>query len=207
MPATKKENPLKTLVRLAPILLLLASCSTSSTKIVSAWKLPETGPLQFERIMALVLVQEPSIRRAGEQALVQQITRAKAVPSYTILNESQLANEEQVKRAVSESGVDGIVVMRPVYNDEETRYVGGSYPTSYYSFYGYYGWAHPISYSPGYYQTDRLVGVETNIYDTSDGKLVWSGLTQTTNPTDVRKLVADTAKKVRQEMRKYGFIS
>ena len=71
---------MKTLVRLAPILLLLASCSTSSTKIVSAWKLPETGPLQFERIMALVLVQEPSIRRAGEQELVQQITRAKAFP-------------------------------------------------------------------------------------------------------------------------------
>ena len=123
------------------------------------------------------------------------------------MNESQLANEEQVKRAVSESGVDGIVVMRPVYNEEETRYVDGSYPTPYYSFYGYYGWAHPISYSPGYYQTDRLVGIETNIYDTSDGKLVWSGLTQTSNPTDVRKLVADTAKKVRQEMRKYGFIS
>ena len=97
--------------------------------------------------------------------------------------------------------------MRLVYNEKETRYVPGSYPTPYYSFYGYYGWAQPIAYSSGYYQTDRLVGIETNIYDTSDGKLVWSGLTQTSNPSDVRKLVADTAKKVRQEMKKYGFIS
>jgi hypothetical protein len=97
-------------------------------------------------------------------------------------------------------------VMRPVYNEQETNYAPGSYPAPYYSLWGYWGWAYPIAYSPGYYQTDRLVGVETNIYDTSNGKLVWSGLTETTNPTEVRKLVADTAKKVRSEMKRYGFI-
>ena len=195
---------MKNLLRLTPVILLLTSCA--STKVISSWKLPETGPLQFERIMAMVLVQDASVRRSGEAELVQQIRRANAVPSYSVLNEEQLANEAQVKRAVSESGVDGIVVMRPVYNEQETNYVPGSYPMPYYSFYGYWGWAYPLAYSPGYYQTDRLVGVETNIYDISNEKLVWSGLTQTTNPTDVRKLVAETAQKVRSEMRKYGFL-
>ena len=45
------------------------------------------------------------------------------------------------------------------------------------------------------------------MYDTSDGKLVWSGISQTTNAKDTQKLVADTAKAVRTVMRKYGFIS
>ncbi len=41
----------------------------------------------------------------------------------------------------------------------------------------------------------------------SDGKLVWSGVSQTTNPKDTQKLPADTAKAVRGVMRKYGFIA
>lgn len=71
---------------------------------------------------------------------------------------------------------------------------------------GYYGWAYPIAYSPGYMRTDRLVGVETNVYDVESDRLVWSGLSRTENPNDVRKLVAATAKTVRSEMRKYGFL-
>ena len=51
------------------------------------------------------------------------------------------------------------------------------------------------------------MGIETNIYDTEDGKLVWSGMSETTNPKDTRKTIADTAKAVRGAMKKHGFIS
>ena len=51
------------------------------------------------------------------------------------------------------------------------------------------------------------MGIETNIYDTKDGKLVWSGTSETTNPKDTTKTIADTAKAVRSAMRKHGFLS
>lgn len=130
-----------------------------------------------------------------------QIRQADAVASYTVLPESDLADEDKVRAAVVKSGVEAIIVMRPVYDEQETRYVPGAYPTYYNSFYGYYGWAYPVVYSPGYYRQDRLVGIETNIYDTKDGKLVWSGLSETTNPKDTRKTIADTAKAVRSAMK------
>ena len=137
--------------------------------MVKAWVYPEHGPLQFESVMALVLVQDSLVRRNGEDELVRQIRDAQAVASYTVLPEQELADEDRVREAVAGSGVEGIVVMRPVYDRNETTYVPGTYPAPYYSFYGYYGWAYPISYSPGYFRQDRLVGVETNIYDASDG--------------------------------------
>lgn len=186
---------------------LIGGLSCTSTKMVKNWVYPETGPLQFEKVMALVLVQDPFVRRSGEDEMVRQIKRAEAVAAYTVLPDRELEDESRVRSAVAASGVDGIVVMRPVYDQQEVRYVPGSYPLSYYSFYGYYGWAYPVSYSPGYYRSDRLVGVETNIYDAKTGKLVWSGLSQTANPKDVRKMVAATAKAVRQAMKKYGFLS
>jgi hypothetical protein len=156
--------------------------------------------------MALVLVQDKFVRQSGEDELVRRIKRADAMASYTVLSDRELANENQLREVVATSGVDGVVVMRPVYDQKEVSYVPGSYPTPYYSFYGYYAWAYPVVYSPGYYRSDRLVGVETTIYDAETGKLVWSGLSQTSNPKDVRKLVSETAKAVRRAMKKYGFI-
>ncbi len=189
------------------VVFLLVTCACASTKMTKAWVYPERGPLQFESVMALVLVQDSLIRRNGEDVLVEQIRQADAVASYTFLPESDLADEDKVRAAVVKSGVEAIIVMRPIYDEQETRYVPGSHPTYYNSFYGYYGWAYPVVYSPGYFKQDRLVGIETNIYDTADGKLVWSGMSETTNPKNTRKTIADTAKAVRSAMKKHGFIS
>jgi len=38
--------------------------------MTKAWVYPERGPLQFESVMALVLVQDSLIRRNGEDELV-----------------------------------------------------------------------------------------------------------------------------------------
>jgi hypothetical protein len=156
--------------------------------------------------MALVLVQDKFARRNGEDEMVRQIKKAEAMAAYTVLPSETFVNESQLKKAVADSGVDGVVVMRPVYDQKEVSYVPGTYPTPYYSFWGYYAWAYPVVYSPGYYRQDRFVGVETTIYDASNGKLVWSGLTQHKNPKDTAKTVANTAKAVRKVMKKYGFI-
>ena len=93
-------------------------------------------------------------------------------------------NEAKVREQIAASGVDGVVVMRLVYDENEVTYNAGTYPGPYYSFWGYYGWAYPIAYQPGYLQTDRLVGIETNVYDVETEKLVWSGLSRTKNPDE-----------------------
>lgn len=186
------------------ILFLLVGCA--STKMTKNWVYPERGPLEFNKIMAVVLVQDPLVRQRGEEELVRQITKAEAIASYTVMP-SQNLDENEFKQAVIDSGVDAVIIMRPVSDKQEVSYVPGSYPASYGSYWGYYGWAYPVVYSPGYYKNDHIVGVETTVYDTSDGKLVWSGVSETTNPKEADKLVADTAKAVRSVMKKYGFIS
>ena len=187
-------------------LVVLVTFGCASTQMVKNWVYPERGPLKFDKLMALVLVQDKFVRQAGEEEMVQQIKKAEAIAAYTILPSEQLISESRLKEAVAASGVNGVVVMRPVYDQKEVSYVSGSYPAPYYSFWGYYSWAYPVVYSPGYYRQDRFVGIETTIYDASDGKLVWSGLTQHKNPKDVTKTVAATAKAVRKVMKKYGFL-
>ena len=190
----------------ALVVLSSAVACGPSTKMVKAWVYPEHGPLHFDKVMTLVLVQNAFFRRNAEDEIVRQIRKTKAVPAYTVLPDEALGSEERVREAVAASGADGIVVMRLVYDETETRYVPPAYPAPYSSFYGYYGWAYSVAYSPGYFRQDRLVGIETNVYDVRSGKLMWSGLSQTTNPKETTKVIAATVKAVRSAMRKYGFI-
>ena len=131
-------------------LLLLASTGCASTKMTKNWVYPEHGPLEFETIMAVVLVQDPFVRQRGEEELVKQIRRAEAIASYTVMPDQKL-DENQFRQAVVDSGVEAVIVMRPVSDREELRYVPGSYPAAYGTYWGYYGWAYPVVYSPGYF--------------------------------------------------------
>jgi DNA repair photolyase len=68
-----------------------------------------------------------------------------------------------------------------------------AYPAPYYSFGGYYGYATPMMYEPGYNITERYVNVETNIYRLSDEKLVWSGRSETVDPSSATELTRQIA--------------
>jgi hypothetical protein len=79
-------------------------------------------------------------------------------------------------------------------------------PYPYYrTFYGYYGTLYPVVYSPDYLRKEKKVRVETNLYYVSaaaDGQLVWTGITDTLNPTDVHKAMKGLVKLVVAQMQK-----
>ena len=78
-------------------------------------------------------------------------------------------------------------------------------PYPYYNtFYGYYGTLYPVVYSSGYLQKEKKVRVETNLYvaSGSDGQLIWTGTTDTFNPSDVHKAIKELAYLIVKQMEK-----
>jgi hypothetical protein len=76
-------------------------------------------------------------------------------------------------------------------------------PFPYYNtFYGYYGSLYPVVYSPDYLQVEKKVHIETNLYLTStqEGQLLWTGITDTLNPSDVHKAIKGLVKLVVAKM-------
>jgi hypothetical protein len=58
-------------------------------------------------------------------------------------------------------------------------------PAPYYGgWYGYYNMGYTYMSSPGYTTTDQVYKIESNLYDVTGDKLVWSGLTETTLTSD-----------------------
>jgi len=150
-------------------------------------------------------------RRAGEDALVERIGAERAVASHTMFTTQQVQNaqnEAAVRAGVDAAGIDSAIVMRMVDETQELNYTPGmSYPSYYGGFYGYYGYGWGAAYSPGYMTTNTIVSVETNLYKLDGDELVWSGVTETMNPSDIAKTVNEIADAVGDNLIQRGLIS
>jgi hypothetical protein len=72
----------------------------------------------------------------------------------------------------------------------------------YWGHYGYDGGA--VMYDPGTVRTDTILKLQINIYSLAEGKLLWSGVSRTLNPSRIEKLVEDVTNAVREDLSDRG---
>jgi hypothetical protein len=191
------------------LFLLIASCT--STKIVSSWRDPDKQVTvdNLNKVLVLALFKDETSRFKAEDQMVQYLN-GKGVASYSYLKSNfNENNEEALRRKIRADGFDGAVTMRLVDVDKEKTYtpgVGSSYPTYYRNFSGYYYRSWSYFSNPGYYSTTKTYTVETNVYSIKEDRVIWTGLTETTDPDGVNKMTAEITKVVYKEMIKEGFI-
>jgi hypothetical protein len=185
-------------------LALLASCA--STKVVERWADPDFDA-KLKNIMVLSLNQSEKSRRLFEDGFLHALAQRKiqSSASYDLLPSNEDQDKEKVKAAISGSDIDGVLVLRAVKITKEERYVPAQTTgTRYNSFYAYVGEYRP-TYS-AYTTDDTLVHLETNLYAVDGAKLIWTGKTETFNPSDVNAYLVDLTKTVLDEIDKTGFI-
>jgi len=183
---------------LAAAVLLGEACGGAPSTLKATWRDPTAQKVKFNKIMAIAINGDETMRRSMETAMAQKIPGT--VPSYTVIPQADLRDKEKVRAYVHASGCDGAILMRIVGVEKETTYVPGSaYP--YGNMYGYYGWGAGYAYDPGYLRTDKLVSVETNVYQVADEKLIWASRSETTSPESVDDLI-DSVVRVNAEKMK-----
>ena len=206
----------------AATLLALGACASNSppdsgSHLIESWKDPEAQPLQVRgaKVVAVVMIQDPTARRSAEDALAREITAlgAQGVAMYTIAPSDVTPKEGETKTqaAVESIGAKGVVVMRPV--DVDHRAVQTHTPSSndVYGGYwgGYYGigWNDPwVDKSPDV-RTDLVVTVETFVFSLPQNKLVWTGTSETINPTGAEKFIHQLAADTTKELQRLGLIA
>jgi hypothetical protein len=173
----------------------LSACS--STHIVTEWHDPSITQLRFTKVLALCISKEESLRRAAEGELCTQMPSVECKPSYLVIPDAMRDKPEEAKALVQRAGFDGAVVIRVVDTREKVTYRPPSYGPS---LWGYYGYAWPVAYDPGYYRSDTILRLETSIYSVTRDALLWVGTTETVNPKSMPKVVEEVAKAVRAEL-------
>jgi hypothetical protein len=132
-----------------------------------------------------------------------------AHPSYVIFASTGIPDRAAIAGVIKERGIDTVLITRLVDQKDVKQYVpptsypsaGPSVDTFYGDWYGYYG---SISqYSPGYTVENKVVVLQTNIYDAANGMLLWSATSNTTTQggsTDViRSFITAMTKKMQKD--------
>lgn len=97
----------------------------------------------------------------------------------------------------------GVVALRPVSQDKVKRYTPDIWATPYYStLWGFYPYGWTTVYVAGSAAVDTVIVVESLIFDVSTGKLLWGGVSETTNPKSLQNLVADIVKEAAKKIEK-----
>jgi hypothetical protein len=149
----------------------------------------------------------------AEDRLAQQIAArgAQGRSMYSMFPNLTEGNEAETRAALEAADVRGVIVMRPISVDKETRITQPYQDPSYASFWGgYYGYGFSMSYSTGSSQptvTEKAtVYVETLVYSLKQNKLVWGGRSKSVNPETLTVLINELAAATTLELKKEKLI-
>jgi hypothetical protein len=187
-----------------------ALCACTSTRMVTSWRDPESARVAFKKVLVVAIVKDLDRRRAVESRMVADIARpgVVAVPSFKLITAADTRNDATLKAAMQEGGFDGAVVWRTISIKTETHVVEGGRPTLMMNpgFWGYYDLGWRVETDPPTLTTERVVSVETTVYRiTRDSdQLVWTGTSDTIDPSSLDKLVDGVVDATLSSMRHDG---
>lgn len=192
-------------------LAVLVSVGCATTTLVSTWEDPAYIK-KIDKILILGMSKNEGIRTKYEHTLANAIQAqgAQAEPAAAYLPSNAEPTRESVQAAIADKGFDTVLVTRLISATTEERYVPGTAyvaPAPYYhGFYDYYLQTFPIVYSPGYIVNDKVVNLETNIYDIETGKLVWAVVSESFNPENLDKEIGALSELIVNQLKKDGML-
>jgi hypothetical protein len=187
---------------------VLACGCSSGTSVTNQWvDRTHAMPVMHDYIVMAARVDQTS-RRTLEDTLAAALIDhgVHATASYMIWPDA-LPPADAARDVVEKAKFDGMLVAMSRGVTERVSVVpGGGFWGGYY---GYYGgaWGPVWDWSSGYAYTDRFVKFETTLWDpTGGGRLVWSAITQTENPSSGRAFVRSLTDKVIPELVRIGIL-
>lgn len=208
-------------IRLLYALLIfsLAACQPA-TEITGSWKNTQAtaNTERINTILVTALTARTNVRQQVEGDIAAALEKRgyKTVKSFDVLppfTEGKTPDKDALFSKINETGAHAIMTVALIDKETENRYVpGGAGYTpiprfGYYgSFWGYYNNWYPTLYSPGYYEEEKIYFIETNLYDARTEDLLWSGQSETYNPSSLDSFSRDFAQVVVSKMENDGLL-
>ena len=192
--------------------LALAASALAGPKFTSTWRAPEAAGTSFagQKVVALVIADDENLRMSGEEALARELAAVgvpQAVPAYRVIPKEELRNVESARGWVERAGAAGVIALRPVKAEKELAYTPSTWVNPYYSsLWGFYGYGWGALWDPGSVREDTVLVIETLIFGVRDGKLLWAGASETTNPKNLQRTVKDLVGATVKQMTKEGLV-
>ena len=207
------------------ILLMFLVTGCSSVSLLNSWKDPGVTAKQYRKLLVVGVSEKHQVREVFEEVFASEV-RAKGlvgIASYTITGGKDKPSRGSLEEAVRKSGADAVITTRlvSIKEDKDVRtgfvmtdrgYTNANfsrseiYPTDLFDFYGA-----SVSYATFEHKwvevtTSTKATIETNLFDTGTGRLVWSGTSSAMNPKGLITVSKELADSVIKAMAKDGLL-
>lgn len=140
------------------------------------------------------------------------ITTIKSIEEFPPTLSKDSVSREAMMNAVKSKGSDAILTVSLLKKETESRYVDGTYaPMQYYNYYynfwGYYTYWYPYIYNPGYYTSNDVYYLETNLYDSNSEVLLWSAQSKTYSYNGLINFGNELSNAIVKQMEKDGILA
>jgi len=190
--------------------MMVAGCAT--TEVSNTWKDPQYSGSPLRKVVVLGVTRQAGVRRVFEDTFVKSLSAAgvDAVASYTLLPTDGQLPEGALRKAVADSGADGVLIARMVERQTDIQTMPSMVAPSYYGsrryYYGAYSGAWMGYYEPATVQTFHYILGEITVFHAEKPEPVWTASTRTQEPGDVAKATEGYAEVVIPALKKDGVI-
>lgn len=165
---------------------LFAGCTSS--KLINVWKDQTYKRGSMKNVLVLAINNNKNKRRIWENSYVEALREKgiKATPSYRYYP-NDVPEEKDIPDLFKEN-YDGIVLIQKVSEESKKYRIPGQlyYRPLYYGigFRRWYGMGYRVIRTPGYIERETITQIETTLWEPSeDGKMIWSAITESVNPS------------------------
>jgi hypothetical protein len=194
---------------------LVAGCA--STKLVDVWRDEAYAGQPLTKVLVVSIAEEERSRRIFEDSFAREFRAQgiEAVAGYTLISAAAATERAAISQAIEGKGFDGVVISHHSGSNEETVYYPGRTRTETWGTgrgskrHGYDGYYHrtweTVS-EPGYTARYTTIFIETNIYETENQQLIWSGRSASYDPGSVLEIIHALSKDVIASMKEGGLL-
>lgn len=202
------------------ILIILCVACGSSTYITAVWHSPEYQNKNYHSLCIAAITENIANKQIVEQDMQDKL-KLKGVHSTKIVDlvkfkfNGGINEKDLILEKARANFNDAIITFTLIKQKESTRYVPNNNMMfapqmqfgHYRTFGGYYGFHGGQMFDPGYYTTDEIYFIESNVYDVRTESLVWSVQSKTYNPSDIKRFANEFTKAITQQLIKSKIIS
>jgi len=174
---------------LALTALLLGACAT--TRPVHEWR-NDAFSGTIDSVLVIAAIKRSTQRRVYEDLFAETLSSrgVTATAGYTLMTSELEISREAVEAAIRGRDIDAVLVTRLLGVDEIETYHPPTSRAYYRSYYSYYDHA-LTEVSPGYYRRYKVLTIETTVYDSASGELVWSMQSEAIESSTPRPVIED----------------
>lgn len=184
----------------------------SNSGLVNMWRDPSYSEPPMRKILIVAMTRNSARRRILEDAIGRELDKrgVDAVPSYEPFPGAP-PDTMQIEDAVRSGNYEGVLLSSRLRTERSTNYVPGyvtTQPVTRVSpWTGRYRTYWVDVMQPGYTEEEVTVRHEVELWSMREGgRLVWTAIGETVNPSSASEVTRDIAKNVVPELERQGFI-